>query len=272
MKIKKQIKKLPNKEGNIRRIPRASGLTMMVKNYNQQEEGNNKQRTLEQIKDHVINQYIKEGFRINGKTMELSEMASYLGITLKVLIKKINRYGDILGGKDGEAFSRAVKLFSFNGVMATRSLVLGQAQNLLRSQSDGYVPFVTSEVNRALTNLIATDNTMLALLKAISPEPQRQPNVVINNQQATMNTAGNTEQLMNINQAVKLIDHQRELGLLEDPEAQNRLLAQHVTEEVPQVIATEQRGYSAPDQVMVPQKKRKVPHHDERNEQEAEIL
>lgn len=270
--MKKTKKKTNNKKpDNLKRIPRSTGMTMMVKHYNQIEDEKERQKKLEQIKDHVINQYIKEGFRMNGKTMELNELAIYLNMPLKGVVRKITRYGDIMGGKDGEALARAVKLFSFNGLMATRSLVLGQAQNLIRSQGDGYVPFLTSEVNRSLGNLIQNDNAFISFLKAVSPDPKTQPSVVINNQQATLNSAGNTEQLLNINQAVKLIDANRDETLLESPEMQNRLLASHISDEVPEVIATEQRGYTTPDQIMVPKKKIKVAHHDDRREDDGEI-
>ncbi len=271
--MKKTEKKTKRKQGDgIRRIPRQGGITMMVKHYNQIDDERERQNKLNQIKDHVLNQYIKEGFRINGMTMELNELAIYLDMPLKGIIRKITRYGDIMGGKDGEAISRAVQLFSFQGLMATRSLVLGQAQSLLRSQGDSYVPFLTSEVNRSLANLIQNDNAWIGYLKAIKTETKSQPSVVINNQQATMNTGGNTEQALNINQAVRLINDNRDETLLESTDMQNRLLASHVTEEVPEVVATQQRGYTTPDQIMVPEKKRKVPHHDNRRESEGEII
>lgn len=267
------------------RIPRPAGLTNQMKKWNTLEGERTRKREMRRIKEHVINQYIKEGFRLNGETKDIGEIARYLQETEKWVLQRIQRFGDLLEGKDHDGMSKALKAISLQGAMASRSLIMAQALYLTSSQSDayqktnpgkvsGYVPFLTSEVNRSLTNLIASDNTLLNLLKIVNPVAQKaQPNVVINNQQANLSNGPSTETLININQAVQLIDKGRESTLLEDPNLQNRLLAQHLTPEVPEVIATNQQGFNAKKEAAgLKQKLRKVPLHESRVEEAGEII
>jgi len=266
------------------RIPRPTGLTNMIKNHSRIKDERMRGKELKRIKEHVINQYIREGFRLNGETKDIGDIGRYLGETEKWVLQRIQRFGTLLEGKDQDGLSKALKAMSLQASMASRSIIMAQATYLFESQSveyqksnpgkkNGYVPFLTSEVNRSLANLIASDNTLLNLLKIVAPPAKNSPTIQINNQQANLGNQPSTETLININQAVQLIDKGREATLLEDDGLQNRLLAQHITPDVPEVIATQQRGFNATNEAAGLKKKpKKVQLHEIRSESDGEII
>lgn len=248
-----------------RRIPRNSGLTWRMKKYHSMEEGEGKEIELERIKKQLLRDWVKDGFRILGEIKDVGEMAEFLNWQEKKVVKEIMRAEGNMMGKDGKEGARALFSMIFGGAMASRGLIMGQARALISSQGNQYVPFLTSEVNRALANLLQSDNTLISLLRTIQSPANPSVPIQINN--SITNGKDAPEALMNTNQAVKLIDAKREESLLESEVMQAKLIP-YLGPDVPEVLATQQ-GQTT-DMATGPGPKKKK--HIERREQDGDII
>jgi hypothetical protein len=161
--------------------------------------------------------------------------------------------------KDGgmEEAYRALLAMGIQNSLADRGLILNQAQDLLRSQGNRYQPFLSTAVNQSLKNLMDSQKPILELIKALNP----QGGITINN-----NNQQAQGQYMTTADAVKMIDKNRE-GLLQSPEAQHQLGESYGVNDLPEVIATKQRGFRLEDDAIMV-KQSKPTEHETRRENE----
>jgi len=250
------------------RIKRPKGITYQIKNLktiNNQEEF---KKERERIINRIINEYINDGFRLNNKPTNLNQLSEYIGESLIQCMKRMNRLGEHLLGNDKNNGFRVLLANTINHLTTTKALVLGQFNTLNASQSDGYVPFISSAVNEVLRGLVSTDSNFISLLKVMAPAQHPSvPSTIINNNPIGQALTNNN--LLNVNEAIKLIDKQREVPLLESQNKIDNLEQTYIEPGTPQILATKQQGTNN-DGLVRPKKKLRV--HELRREDQDEII
>lgn len=270
-KTKKKTSK--KKEGDQQiRIPRTAGITLAIKHLNQIDDPKQKKKQFNKIIDRVLLRYVEDGYRLNGRTMSIDEVSSYLDIPVTRVIKESTRVirtmSTIGDGEDGlQDLYRALLSLGLRNSLADRGRITKQADMLEADQGGTYTPFLTSALNQTHKNLMESNKPLMELIKILTPSD---PAVVINNQNQQ-----NQGQFLGTNEAVKLIDSKRTQTLLESPE-QKALMAKKYLQEgnIPEIVATKQQGYSAGGESLIKQKPKpsKVPKHETRREDDGEII
>ena len=109
-----------------------------------------------------------------------------LAQALRIPIKRVNRaiskkIKELSFIAKADLSTAPLALFStaWRQSLATQQAVREQVTLLLAAQNGQYKAFVSAETNRAISNAIQSDNTLITLLKAIKPEGN--PNIYIQN-------------------------------------------------------------------------------------------
>lgn len=157
----------------ITRLPRPKGLTMMAQHYHQAQDPTTTQKHKKTIINHIIRLYILQGYTLNGKGLNMYELGYYLGVTPKRLTKYMAKQTQELSGitGTGDGLKDTLGLIStllVQNSLQTRALVTGQVHRLLNAQGDGYKPFISAEVNKALNLMIGTDKSLSDVLKTLA--------------------------------------------------------------------------------------------------------
>lgn len=237
-KRKKYIRKETKSDGKLR-VPRPLGFTytsIILNNHkNNKEEYNN---LLNQLKQRTIEIWINNDMQLNGKQVKVTEIAQYLNLrTNQVLVmmnKEIERISNFFDGPDGKRIARV----SFFQGLKKSSEIMAQVQNqaniLMCQQGTEYVPFLTGEVNRSLTNLINAQKPMQDLLKMLMEK--HTTNIILpvdgtssNGGQHYLSPEQALEMLNNdpslLNNPAAIEAKEKELGLLPDVLARNQDLS-----------------------------------------------
>jgi len=143
------------------RIPRPIGTTYMAMSYQKDPTPDAKSQLIK----HIINSYITQGFRLNGTSYNLTQISILLNIpletTLEVFSDVSHSLGALLSPEKIEDTLRTAMTMSLTWSLQDKGRLEKQVELLLKSQGDGYKPFITSEVNKALkSNLDANKNIM----------------------------------------------------------------------------------------------------------------
>lgn len=158
-----------NKEGDPIRVPRQKGLTMALL----QAHTHKNQEILDNIKQNLIETWITTGLTLNGEVYNAEQLSTYLNLPITTILKRtqgaMNRLGSWL--KDGrlQETTRAIFSQALFGILETQALTKAQAKLLLAEQGDQYVPFLTTEANKSLANLIASHKPIADLLNILKP-------------------------------------------------------------------------------------------------------
>lgn len=229
------------------RIPRPLGLTLMMKEYR----NTNNKELLTNAKNMIINQWSTNNFSYNGKQYSIEDIAKLLDMPTQQVIKKVTQpikhwlTNDTMENRYEALLSLLTKMG-----LATRAQIQGHVEVLQTSQTVDkhtntykYTPWVSAEVTNALKLILKSDENLWRLFEGFKPT---KPSVAIqvNNQgaDAKQSPQGN---YLGINEAVKLLNATGTPGLLDNPEAQTKLLAEYTDNtELPEIIATKQQGIS----------------------------
>lgn len=222
---------------SIKRIPRPTGTTQLSMYYN-------KTNTIEdkdKLYEHIIQSYINTNFQYCNVPMNIEQFSMYIQTNPKEVTTQMFQASKVhynLLTKEGqEDIFGATMVMLFGGALSDRSAALRHASILSAEMGNAYVPFLSSEVTKALANAQMTTNNMVNLVKAFFGN--NVPNITINNTNAQQN---NTNQLT-VDEALKLIDSRATMpSLLEDPDTKNALFLEHNLSECPEVNATMQQG------------------------------
>lgn len=247
------------------RIKRMKGLTNQIKNLKKME-GMQRDKERERIINRVLSDYTQSGFRLNDKPITLTELSEFIGISGIECMRRMNRLGEHLMGDKNNTF-QVLLANTMASMLETRGLSMAQVRLLLSSQSDSYVPYVSGTVNDAIRLLLSSDSNFLSLLKMVAPTQTHGPSTIIHNNPVGQQLVQNN--LMNVNDAVKLIDSNRARPLLEDLGTIDALGIRYLESGTPEILATKQKG-SATDGGVRPKKKLKV--HEIRTEDDGEII
>lgn len=246
---------------SITRIPRPLGASLIP---------HSPEKHKQLIKLYVHN-YIANNYTINGKYTTLQSLAQYLNTDIDTIQRIIYRHNQKLLSINGLTDDKDVKEVvlgligeGFRDFLNDRSLITEQVMSLRAFQQGTYVPYATSEYNKALKLLLDSQQGLRDLIKMISSGSQ---NITfIDNRSQTLNQP-QTDSLTHA-EALKLIGSQKALTPL--PEHLNHLSQIHGTEAFPDVHPlTQGKGYSDEDEARVYQGDKLT--HENRREIEFEV-
>lgn len=266
---KKLSSSLPKQDNNIIsniRIPRPIGVTLLARQYRK----DNNTNTLSNLHNKIIGQYIQSGFKVCGFDLTVSQLADYLNMSLKDLMKKVHQQIQLISGlSDGkrmEELASAVIFMGFNGHLQARHIAHNQAVMLLNAQDNKYVPFLTGAANGAIANLLNADKNMINLYNALTGKGGN--NININNQNLVQNN-----EYLTTSEAVRILSEKGNNGLLRKPEMKAELAQAYQNLEMPEVIATKQQGYTKDPMPMIPTLSVQLPNmtHIDRNEIDGDL-
>lgn len=141
------------------RIPRPLGLTLRARDTNKASADPTQQKQQnEELIDYLILQYVNQGYRLNNRTVPLNELSIYLNIPEIYLIKRITKHtekiANLLGGSDGLNTARVAKKLALNFGLNAAVEAEVQLHTLKASQGGQYTAFTSTEVNKAVTNMV----------------------------------------------------------------------------------------------------------------------
>lgn len=249
----------------IQRIPRERGLTNLIKRTR------GDRTIIDRIKNRLIDTWLTNDYYILGRQYSMTELGILLGKTERYIQRRlVQQYMTDKNGlatiQDTEAMRRAMIFSALNGALGTRAKVLKQADLMVKEQHNKYTAFVSSEANKALTNLMKSDEQLARLAQLLMGTPSTQINV-----QQNSNIDQSTGDVITTSKAVVLIDEGREAQLLESPEAVNQLEAYHGHTDLPEVVAI----YQADNPEATSHQKRssyKASKHEKRREFNGTIV
>lgn len=242
-----------------KRIDRIRGTTMIAKRIRTLPiDSKERKREIESLQRLILNEYIRDGFRMNGIRYSFDQMCLYLNMNMLTLMRLVNRGGKAMLGNTEEAWASMLS-FSISEALADNNLAKDQVHTLLASQGGEYQPFISGTVNQAIQTKLQSTKGLLDIVKAIKGPSA--PTIINNNsnQQASLLPG----KAISTHEAMKMIEASKTTGLLNNPEAQQKLLAPY-QEGLPEIVATRQQGFKLSDEGALPTKKRKV--HDDRND------
>lgn len=167
---KEYIKPIEFNDGKVR-VPRPLGFTYtLIANKNQDRE------IINQLRKKTIELYVNQNFTLNNKPTKIDELASYLGMNTQTVLREMNReierITNFFDGKEGRQIARVRYEMAVKKSLEIQALVAQQTQTLMHIQGTKYVPFLTTEVNRSLANLITAQKPVHDLLKMLTEKQQ----------------------------------------------------------------------------------------------------
>lgn len=227
---------------NTIRIPRPLGTTLIGQQYN----NNNTDENLYILQKHIVVQYINNNYMYNHKPMNIETFSLMTNIDMGIINRTIIEQGQIqfnnLYQEDQEGFLRASFFSILANALSDRSAALQHQNILVAAQGQNYLPFVSSEVTKALKLTQDSNTNLLNVLQKIAG-PSAQGLTINNNITQTQNQA----QGLTVHDAVNLIrsqaDSPHSIPLLNDKPAMESLYLEYDLQSMPEVNANLQTGY-----------------------------
>lgn len=259
------------------RYPRPAGLTLLARSLQKAESSDDRNRLKMDVLKLVVGNYVNNGFTFLGKPTNVNDLAFFLQVSPNRVMREISRYSKTLASiaspeKTQETLQAMVGLLLQNA-LTDRGKIQKQADMLVAAQGGSYKAFVSKEANTALRNLMDSNKPLVELAKLL----QGPGNTFIqNNVNSGEQEGDDIEGAITIDSAVALINEKQPGSLLESAEEKKLLFeAELGDEDLPQVVATKQRGFELQGQFATNDKpkipKKRVKHID-RNELDGEII
>jgi len=143
----------------IKRIPRIQGVTLMNK---------------ERRKEYIVKQYINNGMMYLNQHIPIPEFSNIFNIDISMIVRIMSEQSglkaSILGNEDGlaKAGEALAEMIIFWGLQ-DKHTAQAQLGTLLKSQGADYKPFITAEVNKALSNTMTATKNLMETFKTIIP-------------------------------------------------------------------------------------------------------
>ena len=220
------------REREPQRIPRLKGLTLSL----MQAHSHSNQELMKEIKHNLIESWITSGMTIDNKLMNVQQLSQYLNIpTTAILIRMkgaMERFGNWLKDDKLQERTRAIFSQAFFGALEIQALTKEQVYMLRAEQGGQYVPFLTSEMNKALTNLINSNRPITDLLGILKPNTTIIPH-------SPADGVSNTH-AVTPDEAIRIVrDHTK--SVLEDPDTLDAVWSEMGQQEaLPDVLARNQ--------------------------------
>lgn len=198
------------------KIPRPLGVTLMIRGG-----------LIEKAISYIVRAYVAQDYSYQGERVSIPEFSRLTGIEVKTVIdeasKMMSSQGFVLDKKGLIDATRVIGNWALLGCLEDRHTALKQAQALVKSQGDTYKPFISSEVNRAISNQITTGKTLLEAYKMLAT-----PDIV---KELTAESQGDQAQYLTVEAAVGLLAQES----LDNQELAQRLKASTAVEQLPNI-------------------------------------
>lgn len=143
----------------ITRIPRPQGVSLMNK---------------ERRKEYIVKQYVNNGMMYLNQHIPIPDFSNMLNIDIQMIVRIMSEQSglkaSILGSEDGlaKAGEALAEMVIFWGLQ-DKHTAQAQLGTLLTAQGASYTPFVTAEVNKALSNTMTATKNLMEAFKTIIP-------------------------------------------------------------------------------------------------------
>ena len=166
----KKPKQQPIKTGM--RVPRPLGLTYLSLQLQKENNQELKQKLKKETQRRIIQQYVANGMMLNNKLYSVNDIAQLLELPIIIVIREMNKATSSIAGlmddMEGKQFARGLISQALLKSLEYQALTEAQAKQLLHEQGGRYVPFLTSEVNKAIGNLQGAQKPVLEIIKMIT--------------------------------------------------------------------------------------------------------
>lgn len=195
----------------VKRIPRPQGITLLSQAYNQEPDPQQKQDKLDNLYYLIVLQYVMGGYQLNKQSMTYFQLSQYMNIDIdkcmSLVIKATKKQGTLFDQEDAQITARENTKRAFFWGTEIWAQMQAQLAILQASQGSTYKPFISSEVNKALTNLLNAGKLqqdhafryLEAVMKSV-PNPEY-PNPLI----GTHNPNAQTQSYIGTEEALRLI-------------------------------------------------------------------
>lgn len=263
---------------NITRIPRPLGVTIQCRSLTTSAD---KQNEILKIKNHILNQYFLNNQTINNIPITIDQVAKYLQLTYMYIIKFMyKRLGYMQGMTDKDDGSETDILLSvlkneiFKKALNHSQIADNQVSTMLKSQKNGYKPFISSTVNQAISNTFAADKSLMEFYRLLD---KGTPNAAPNNS-LHFHVPNPKSDILTTESALALMAQNQPIRLLTDGGLKEDLKAQYGITSLPEVRANYQEGVGTDKPltedipVKIHTKKSNKDKHKERREKELKFV
>lgn len=219
-------------EKQIIRFPRPLGVTQLMKEY----KTSNNITILDKIQSYYIQQWLVSNGNICGKHYSIMELSNFLKcdpdrVRTQMRDQMLNT--KIWDRDHQEELMNAIMGQQLSWLLEDRMEVASQVNSLRESQGNGYTPFVTSELNKALGLKLSTTTNLQSLMRSLSGSGS----VNIFNQFNQQNNQGG----LSVEEAIEIVEQENAKTIDKSKELQY-IEATYEIEELPEVVATKQSG------------------------------
>lgn len=218
-------------KSEVKRLPRYEGLTLAMQEYHK----SNNPSILEGIQTKLIQIWIVSNGVLMGTFYTYIELANFLEVNPEVVRNKMKT--SMLDSKLFSPETQADIINSLIGqqitwILEDKMSIDNQVQILRKAQGNDYRPYVTSELNKALSLKNGISLSLTSLIKQLT---QKDSNIIINQnnvvQQVTIDDVLNIVQQEN-DKLLKESNKDTEIKYIED---------RYHIDELPEVNATKQK-------------------------------
>ena len=216
-----------------RRFPRPYGITSMMIEYHKTQDDT----VLSRVKNFCINQWLINNGQLSGITYTINQLAIILHVDMSEI--RIVMRDQLMNSKIWQADNQKQIIEGMLGeqlswVLEDRMAVSQQLDLLRESQGDGYKPFISAEVNKAMKLKLDTTNNLAQVIRSLVGGTNI--NISVDQSEHTSNVQNN----ITLEDARKIVmETQQQLDMNKTKEL--RLLeTQYDLESLPEVVATKQ--------------------------------
>lgn len=232
------------------RVPRPIGTTYLSQSLHKtsketKEINNTNEITLEQLQIHIIEHYINNNYKYCNQTLSLESFSNYTNIPISLIQNTMYDKAKIQYGlltKDGqeEIYGALFSMLS-NWGLNDRIAALTHANTLVAEQNGQYVPYLSSEVTRALANAQSTTVNMINMARNFFGN--QGSGFTINNVQNNLENATVTNNVLTTEKALQLIETKAPIKrLAEDKDTMDNLYQDYELSSMPELDARLQTG------------------------------
>lgn len=213
----------------VQRLPRPMGITQSMAEYHK----NQDIALYSRIQEYFIQQWLINNQVVCGRSFTILELSQFLHCDPEKIREQMME--QVINTKIWDKDKQEALINSLIGqqvmwAVEDRMEVEGQVKKLKRSQGDGYTPFVTSEVNKALGLKLQTTSNLASILKTLQGSGSIN---IFNSQQNNDVNVGIT-----LEQAIEIVSEEN--SKLPASKELRYIEQNHPVEEFPEVVASRQ--------------------------------
>lgn len=216
----------------IERIPRPMGVTALMVLHHQ----HGSIEPLQKAQTLIIQSWMVNKSEICGRTLNTAEVANFAEVPIGMVHNQMKEQllsTRIWTNDNAQQITEALMGQAIAWAVEDRMDIQKQVDLLRESQGDKYVPFISSEVTKAIALKVTSSNTLQSLIKTL--QGPGQTNIFTQN-----NTQINAQPGYTIEEVQEVIQTQ----LSHTTSTKDYIEVEYEEEEMPEVVATRQVGIS----------------------------